>query len=369
MSLYLDGMFYRCSGVGRVYENLLEAFAAEPSLGEIHTTVPEAHRARFLEQFAHPPVRPIFTGYGPMGIGDLLLKSSILRSLRGKVGLYFFPGHNVPLSVPGRYVVSVNDVTVFSPHFALPWHRKAGFRWLLSRAVHGAEKVVTISETVKGDLVREFGLHPGKIRVIYPWVKESFFQPPPAGSPVPGNYILYLGLRIAHKNVEGILRAFLLLVDEFPALKLVVAGSRYATPDMVDRWKADPRLRGRLVEIPDPSDGDIARLFAGAKAFVFPSFAEGFGLPPLEAMAAGVPVVCSDIPVFREVYGDAVRYVDPRRPESIAGGVREVLNDPEAASTLLRRGRERAGAYRRDRFVNAYMEIVRGPVPTRVRSA
>jgi glycosyltransferase involved in cell wall biosynthesis len=177
--------------------------------------------------------------------------------------------------------------------------------------------------------------------------------------PVSGEYLMYLGLRIAHKNVEGILRAFRFLSNEFPGLKLVIAGSRYSTPDMVDRWKTDPRLAGRLVEIPEPSDEEIVRLFSGAKAFVFPSFAEGFGLPPLEAMAAGVPVVCSDIPVFREVYGDAARYVDPGRPESIADGVREILNDPASASLLSARGRKRAGTYRRDRFIRAYLEIVR----------
>ena len=162
MSIYLDGMFYRCSGVGRVYENLLTAFAAEPDVGEIHTIVPALHKERFLEQFPHPMIVPTFVGYGPMGFGDLARKAVLLRSLREKVRLYFFPGHNVPLSVPGRYIVSVNDVTVFSPHFRLPWYRKAGFRRLLSRAVHGAEAVVTISETVEGDLVREFGLPPGK---------------------------------------------------------------------------------------------------------------------------------------------------------------------------------------------------------------
>ena len=238
MSIYLDGMFYRCSGVGRVYENLLTAFAGNDDVGEIHTIVPALHKERFLEQFSHPMIVPAFVGYGPMGFGDLAQKTVLLRSLRGKVRLFIFPGHNIPLSVPGRYIVSVNDVTVFSPHFRLPWYRKAGFRWLLSRAVHGAETVVTISETVKGDLVREFGLPPGKIRVIYPWIKETFFESPPAGgSPVSGEYLLYLGLRIAHKNVEGVIRAFLLLLDDFPKLKLVIAGSRYSTPDMVDRWK------------------------------------------------------------------------------------------------------------------------------------
>jgi glycosyltransferase involved in cell wall biosynthesis len=359
MSLYLDGLFYRCSGVGRVFENLLEAFAAEPSLGEIHTAVPARLEDAFRKQFHQPSVTPRFVGYGPMGIGDLVLKSGALWSLRGKVGMYFFPGHNVPLTVPGRYVVSVNDVTVFSPHFALPRHRKAGFRWLLSRAVRGAEKVVTISETVKEELVREFRVPPEKIRVIYPWVKDMFFQPPPPGGPpVSGDYILYLGLRIAHKNVEGILRAFPFLVGDFPDLKFVIAGGRYSIPDMVDRWKSDPRLRGRLVEIPDPSDGDIARLFAGAKAFVFPSFAEGFGLPPLEAMASGVPVVCSDIPVFREVYGDAVRYVNPGDPGSVAEGIREILTDAGIAESLRKRGRERAATYRRERSIRRYLDLV-----------
>jgi glycosyltransferase involved in cell wall biosynthesis len=364
MSIYLDGMFYRCSGVGRVYENLLSAFAGNADVGEIHTIVPVSHKERFLEQFSHPMIVPTFVGYGPMGFGDLVNKSVSLRSLRGKVRIFFFPGHNVPLFVPGRYIVSVNDVTVFSPHFRLPWYRKAGFRRLLSRAVRGAEVVVTISETVKADLVREFGLPPEKIRVIYPWVKEIFFDPPgdaPLPEPLRGkDYILYVGLRIAHKNAEGVLRAFLLLTDDFPELWLVVAGGRYTTPDMVDRWKGDPRLMGRLVEIPDPSDDQIVRLFSGARAFVFPSFAEGFGLPPLEAMASGVPVVCSDIPVFREVYGDAVRYVDPNCAESIAAGIREVLEDTRLPGSLRQRGRERASIYRRERSVGKYLELAVG---------
>jgi glycosyltransferase involved in cell wall biosynthesis len=355
-------MFFRCSGVGRVYENLLTAFAGNADIGEIHTIVPALHKERFLEQFSHPRIMPTFVGYRPMGFGDLAQKAVLLRSLRRKVRLYFFPGHNVPLSVPGRYIVSVNDVTVFSPHFRLPWYRKAGFRWLLSRAVHGAEAVVTISETVKGDLVREFGLPKGKIRVIYPWVKEIFFSPP-GDAPLPESlrgkdYILYVGLRIEHKNVEGILRAFLLLADEFPDLRLVVAGGRYSTPDMVDRWKTDPRLKDRLIEISDPTDKEIARLFPGAKAFVFPSFAEGFGLPPLEAMAAGAPVVCSDIPVFREVYGDAVLYVDPSRPESIAAAVRTLLINPSLSSDLRAGGKKQSSKYRGNQLMARYIDLL-----------
>lgn len=362
MNLYLDGMFYRCSGVGRVFENLMDAFLDQGDVGEIHTAVPAARKAAFLEQFPSSKVKPVFVPYGPMGMGDLFRKSGVLRSLAGKVSLYFFPGHNVPFAAQEKYVMSVNDTTVFSPLFEMPRLRKSGFRWLLRRAMRGAEKVVTISETAKNDLVREFGLPEEKISVIHPWVKDAFFDPQSVDDSAPtvgGEYILYLGLRIAHKNLEGLVRAFLLLAGEFPGLRLVVAGSRYREPDMIDRWNEDPRLKGRLVEVLEPTDEEVRRLFSAARAFVFPSFAEGFGLPPLEAMASGVPVVCSQIPVFREVYGDAVRYVDPADPESIALGIRRVLTDREYSRVLSRKGREHAARYRRERSVGAYLDLIR----------
>jgi glycosyltransferase involved in cell wall biosynthesis len=363
MSIYLDGMFYCCTGVGRVYENLLTAFAGTGDVGGIHTIVPALHKDRFLEQFSHPMIVPTFVGYGPMGFGDLVLKSAALRSLRGKVRLYFFPGHNVPLFIKGRYTVTVHDVTAFSPFFRMAGYRKEGFRWLLTRAVRRAEKVVTVSEAAKKDIIREFAIPPGKVTVIYNWVTETFFSeegPLCGASTAEGEYLLYVGLRIAHKNLDGLVQAFLLLAEDFPALKLVVAGRRYTMPDMIDRWKADPTLGGRLIEILDPTDETLRSLYAGAKAFVFPSYAEGFGLPPLEAMAAGVPVVCSDIPVFREVYGEAVRYVDPSRPESIAAGMREVLDDSGLSGSLRQRGRERASIYRQERSILKYLDLVRG---------
>ena len=364
MNLYLDGMFYRCSGVGRVFENLLDAFIGNEDLRELHTVVHAERKKEFLEQFSSPKVKPLFVDYGPMGVGDLLRKSGVVRKLEGKVSLFLFPGHNVPLVMPGRYIMSVNDTTVFTPHFDLPRWRKAAFRWHLAHAMRGADKVITISETVRNDLVREFRLPQEKVRVIYPWVKDLFFDRQAidsGGTAVGGDYLLYWGLRIAHKNPEGLIRAFLLLEEDFPGLRLVVAGSRYRRPDPVDRWKEDPRLTERIVEILEPSDEEIRRLFAGAKAFVFPSLAEGFGLPPLEAMASGVPVVCSDIPVFREVYGDAARYVDPNRPESIADGIRQVLADRRYSAELSRKGRDQAAKYRKEPSLNAYLDLVRYP--------
>lgn len=359
LNLFLDGMFYRCSGVGRVFENLLSEFVDCDSMKEITVILPAFHRDAFLKQFPSPKVKTVFVPYGPMGFGDLFRKGRILRSFSGKVGLFFFPGHNIPFSVPGRYIVTVNDVTVFSPHFEASWVRKTGFRLLLSRAVRGAEKVVTISEVAKADILREFSVPPEKVRVIYPWVKDIFFQPPPAGpAAMEGEYLLFLGLRIPHKNLDGLIQAFLGIADQYPGLRIVIAGSRYSTPDMVDRWRENPRLKGKLVEILDPTDEQIVRLLAGAKVFVFPSFVEGFGLPPLEAMASGVPVVCSDIPVFREVYGEAVCFVDPKDFNSIIDGIRRVYTDPDLAEDLVTHGRHQAMRYRRGRSLEDYLDVI-----------
>jgi len=360
MGIYLDGMFYRCSGVGRAYENLLETFAARPDLGDIHTVVPKTQKKRFLEQFREPSIKPRFVGYGPMSVGDLFLKSGALYSLKGSVSLFFFPGHNVPIYVPGKYVMTVYDLTVFSERFALPQHQKAVFRWLLTRAVRKADDVVTASATVRREIIREFGAPAENVRVIYPWVRDEFFLPPPEGEAcVAGEYILYLGVRIAHKNVEGVLRAFAILAEWFPALKLVIAGPRYSTPDMVDQWIEDPRVKGRIIEMTEVTDDGIRSLFAGAKALVFPSFSEGFGLPPLEAMASGVPVVCSDIAVLREVYGGAAaHYVDPESPASIARGVKEVLTNPALAKTLREKGKDKAAMYRRKDAAVKYLDLI-----------
>ena len=361
-SIFLDGMFFRSTGVGRIYENLLRMLLAQEWIGKIHTVIPANLEESFRESFPGPRVDPLSVGYGPMSFGDLFLKTRALNRIAAHVSLFVFPGHNVPRRVPGEYVMTVHDLTVFSPHFRASRLRKTGFRRLLSQSLSGAKKVVVVSETIRGELARKFSLPAEKIVVIPNWIGDEFFLPEEnrtAGeSPVAGDYLLYIGLRIAHKNLDGLVRAFLLLLARYPHLRLVIAGRRYRDPDMVDAWKGDPRLTDRLVEILDPGDDEVISLLAGARVFVFPSLAEGFGLPPLEAMAAGLPVVCSDIPVFREIYGDAVRYVNPHSPESIADGIHDVLSDPVLTDSLRRTGKEQAESYRRERSVRAYLKVI-----------
>jgi glycosyltransferase involved in cell wall biosynthesis len=360
-------MFYRSTGVGRLFDYLAAALLSDPALEALHTAVPASERESFLAAYRDPRVRPSFVPYAPMTLGDLLAKGRLLRGLRGEVSLFVYPSHNVPFGAPQPFLVNVNDVTAFSPLFRVPWHRRwrrGAFRWLLGRTLRRATRVVTLSRAAEQDLLALFPTARGRTEVVYPWVADVFFEPPQPGAAVPGvdafgDHLLFLGLRIHHKNLEGILAAFERLAPQFPRLRLVIAGRRYQDPDMVDAWKRRSPLAGRVVEVVDPDDRQIVRLLAQARVFVFPSFAEGFGLPPLEAMAAGVPVVGSDLPVFREVYGEAFLPVDPGSPESIASGVRQVLADAGLASRLAAAGLERARAFRKESSQARYRELVR----------
>jgi glycosyltransferase involved in cell wall biosynthesis len=128
--------------------------------------------------------------------------------------------------------------------------------------------------------------------------------------------------------------------------------------DDVDITVKELGLEAKVIEMESAGDATVRNLYRHAKAFVFPSLVEGFGIPPLEAMAFGVPVVCSDIPVIREVCGDAVRYAATSDPASFAAEIRNVLSERENRETI-RRGRDRIGLYRRKTAVKQYLDLFR----------
>jgi glycosyltransferase involved in cell wall biosynthesis len=376
--------------VGRVIENLLPPLLDDDRFGGVTALAPQALKEPFLARFAHPRLDARFAPFGPMGARDLLLKGLVELRRHGKgCSLFLFPSHNAPPFVPGRYALTVNDVTVFTEASSNPPLARALFRRLLGRAAAGAAAVTTISETSRENLCRELSLPPARVPVFYPWVDDAFFSPwegrrAAGGAALPsgggaaapaclregeggaaeegcGPYLLYVGLRIAHKNLAGILSAFRLLAPDFPSLSLVVAGGRYRRDDEVDRFRREEgEVGARVIEVLSPADETVRCLMRHASAFLFPSFHEGFGLPPLEAMACGAPVVCSDIPVFREVYGDAALFADPRDPASIAGEARRVLSEEGVAERLRGRGRERAARFRKERLVGEWLDWVYG---------
>jgi len=212
-----------------------------------------------------------------------------------------------------------------------------------------------ISECVKKELQNMYGITPEKIRVLYPAVDHDAFHP---GIPderrlsvrktygLDGGYLFSLSTLEPRKNFAGLIEAFARLPlgvrTRFP---LVIAGGQGWKNENVFAALRRFGLEGRVRFLGYIPEEDRAPLMREADVFVLPSLYEGFGMPVLEAMACGTPVVTSDRGALPEVGGDAVVYVDPLRPESIAGGILSVLEDEDLRRRLSAEGRDRAQAF------------------------
>ncbi len=362
LTIYVDGMFFGLSGIGRVYENLVRALIESEEVARVCTVVPRAREGDFRRAFPPGRIDVRFADFPPLGFSDFFRKDGIIRRFVPPPDLCFFPNFNVPFFQGGRVVSMVHDLIPISPYSDLPAHKKIAFRRLVGRVLRRSLKVVCVSNCTRDHVSATFGILPERTTVIHPWVEDEFvggWNPDGRGRAlVEGDYLLFVGNRFAHKNLRCLIDAYLRVVPEYPGLKAVIAGARMRRCDAVDEAAADPRCDGRIVQFLRASDDEVKSLYAHARAFVFPTRAEGFGIPPLEALSFGLPVICSDIPVMREVCGDAVRYADPSDPESFARQISDVLRNPPGPASR-EKGRERVRLYGRETALARYMDLFR----------
>lgn len=271
---------------------------------------------------------------------------------RERLDLVHFPHWNVPLLCPVPFVVTIHDLILLEQprsarastrHPAIFALKRLGYRTALSHAARRARHVIVPSAYVRDSVRSHFpGVPTDRISVIY----EGITTLPPADGPArPGPYVLHVGNAYPHKNLETLRDAFAILSRERPEVSLVVAGrDDHFSRRLREEWRHAPGF-DRVTFVPNPTDADLARLYAGAAAYVFPSRSEGFGLPPLEAMAAGVPVVASNASCLPEILGDAALYASPDDPAAFARQLDAVLGDAARREGLIARGRERVTHY------------------------
>ena len=247
-----------------------------------------------------------------------------------------------PLGRPNG-VVTVHDLTfLLYPEFCTPQVRR--YRWILPQVLKRCAVVLTPSETVAEQVSSELAFPRDRIVVTPEGVRPGALRRgtlATAGSRP--DYLLFTGTREPRKNLDRLLRAFAQVRDL--GLDLVVAGpAGWGSEDLQART-VDLGIAGR-VEFPGYlSDPALAALLAGARAFVFPSLYEGFGLPPLEAMAAGVPVVAARAGSLPEVLGDAAFWCDPLDVESIAAAIRTAVTDHALRARAVAAGHARVAGY------------------------
>jgi glycosyltransferase involved in cell wall biosynthesis len=237
---------------------------------------------------------------------------------RERLDLLHFPYFSFPILYPGRFVITIHDL-IFDHYKTGKWSTLPGWLYVIKKlgyhlvnwiSVYRAERIFTLSNDAKNEIVSHYRANPDKIAVIY---ESGTLEDTSQKTKKPGNYLLYVGNAHPHKNVEALMKA-----AEILKMKLVLVGN--------DKFFY-PRLpKSKWVEVVgEVPNREIAAWYRGAKALVTASKMEGFGIPPLEAMSVGCPAIVSDIPVFHEVYGDAVAYFNQNDPNDIARVVKETL--------------------------------------------
>ena len=304
------------------------------------------------------------------GMGELVSVSWQARRLGADV--FHSPHYVYPVLLPCPGVVSVHDCI----HLRFPRHlpNKAALHYariMLRRAVRGSQRVLTGSESTRSDLVELVDADPAKIEVI-PYGCDSYFLEDVDNEEIEEvrhkhglarPFLLFVGNAKPHKNLGRLLDAFALLAEGYPDLELVaVGGEQTAVRALLsDHERSGIANRVRLLGF--LSKQELRAVYSLAEVFVFPSLYEGFGLPPLEAMACGTPVVaarCSSLP---EVVGHAGLLVNPRKVDAIADAIRTLLDDEILRAAFGARGREQAQSFTWEkaarRTLDVYAEVAR----------
>lgn len=269
----------------------------------------------------------------------------LLLNLANTAPLYYVP-----------QVVTIHDLAAlkYPPWFSRSF--SAYYRFLIPRIARNARHIFTVSQFSRSEIVTSLRVPEEKVSVVHNAVSEtfSFADAPVSGSPY-GNFILAVSSLEPRKNLSRVLQAFQLLEDR--ELRLVIIGARFPIYAR-ERHTIPEAVAERVLWLGTVDDATLAHLYHTAQLLVYPSLYEGFGLPPLEAMACGCPAVVSQAASLPEVCGDAAYYVDPFQPEDIARGIMEVLADSRLKQTLREKGRERVRLFSWRRSAEKVLKMI-----------
>jgi glycosyltransferase involved in cell wall biosynthesis len=286
---------------------------------------------------------------------------------REQVTLFHAPHYVLPPLVRCRSVVTIHDcIHLMFPQY-LPNRFAFGYaRASIALAAKRATRVLTVSESSKRDILRFVDTEPEKIDVIYNAYDEQFAIDPAEEDVVrvrerfqlQDEFVLYAGNVKPHKNLERLIDAFQIVRRRgLDHLKLVMIGDEISKYTALRRAVHRHQLHKYVRFLGYLPEETLAVMYRLAGVFVFPSLYEGFGLPPLEAMASGTPVVTSNVSSLPEVAGDAAVLVDPYDPPAIADGIFRVLTDEQLRKDLRHRGVARAGQFSWEQSVRRVRKI------------
>ncbi len=347
------------TGVGTFAAEVLRGLAGHPGVDPVAYAVTWRRRQR-LAAVVPPGVRPVTRAMPARPLWAVWgrVAAPPIEAFVGRVDVVHGTNFVVPPTWWAQAVVTVHDLTaVRFPELCLP--ATLAYPGLIRRAVRRGAWVHTVSQFVAGEVRDHFGVPAERVRVVPNGVAPGPVGDPDVGRALAGGerFVLALGTVEPRKDYPALVAAFDRLAEGEGDLRLVIAGPDGWGAGALDGALRSARHRGRVVRTGWVSDGQRAGLLAAAAVLAFPSRYEGFGLPPLEAMAAGVPVVATGVGAVPEVVGDAAVLVPPGDVEALAEALAAVLGDEGRAEDLRRRGRERVGEFSWDRTVAGLVRL------------
>lgn len=333
MHIAIDARLINQTGVGRYIRNLLTEIAKIDKRNKYSVIM---RRVDFRTISLPAGFRKIGFDVRWHTVAEQIRMPLLMRRLRPDI--LHVPYFNFPVLYGGKTVMTIHDLTYLSYvtgrattlPFPLYEVKKLAYRFVVRQGIFRSTRIIAVSEATKHDILKHFTVPPEKISVIYEGVDRRIMDAAKTGvrqRVLSKPYVLYVGNAYPHKNLETLIAGFLtyLKTSGDRELKLVLVG-----PD--DYFYG--RLKSMTEKLPESGriefhgpadDAQLASLYAGAACCVFPSLAEGFGLPPLEALFFRTPVICSDIPVFHEILGNRVQYFDPHDSKKLSDTLNAVL--------------------------------------------
>lgn len=337
------------TGVGAFAHAMLERLAADPAIDVTGFAVAWRHRDRVLAELP-PGVRvPARTDVlSPRHARAAWKRWAFppIELVTGPVDVVHSPNYVVPPARRAATVVTVHDLT-FVNHPELCTDDTRSFPRLIEAAVRRGAWVHTVSRFVADEVMGAFDVPAERVVVV-----PNATDPLEAGTAAEGHalaggdrYVLAIGTVEPRKNLPRLVAAWQQVADEDPELRLVIAGGDGWGAAELDGALVTARHTDRIVRLGRVDDHQRAALYRGATVLAYASLYEGFGIPPLEAMSVGTPVVASRAGALPETCGDAARYVDPFDVDDLAAALAEVTGDEAVAADLARRGRARVAEF------------------------
>lgn len=285
-----------------------------------------------------------------------------LIMFRGIEVLHITKNVGIPLISPSRYIITIHDIIplVMEKEYLPGRLKKLLYIVRLKWAIKRADIIVVDSKYTKEDLIRYLGVSEHKIRVIYLGIEKQFKVINSDNSlrdikekfGISGPFILGIGSNEPRKNTISLINAFKILKERYSSdLQLVIVGKQWAKQPDTNDCCQDIIFTGYV------EDDELITLYNNTEVFVFPSLYEGFGLPPLEAMACGAPVITSDISSLPEIVGESAVLIDPQNIEQLVDCIWKVVNDREYRLSLKQKGLDHVKSFTWEKSIKELTEL------------